>query len=85
MKLSQIPDKYKRVDDNGVLLVDFSYIPTDYKKPFAVSTAPILNGVLDLGYEISSGSDSLYDPTVDGSCKFTRVLIKKKKQTAVES
>ncbi|WP_252199119.1 modification methylase EcoRI [Campylobacter vulpis] len=49
--LNEIPDVYQQYDDSGTLLVDNSYIPNDYNKPFAVSTRQILNGVLECGYE----------------------------------
>lgn len=82
LKLDEIPDKYKCFDDNGVLVVNNSYIPIDYEDQFAVSCAPVLNGVLDNGFEISNNSS--YRPVIGGKIKFSRVLIKKKKQTAVE-
>jgi predicted GIY-YIG superfamily endonuclease len=44
MPLKDIPEEYKNFDDSKVLLVDKGYIPSDYKKPFAVSVRPILNG-----------------------------------------
>jgi len=57
-------------------LVDNCYIPSDYKKPFAVSTRPILNGLLEKGYEIIQ--DKEYYPYVNGKKKFARVLVQKK-------
>lgn len=48
--LKEIPDKYKQYDDSNILLVDNGYIPNDYKKPFAISVRPVLNGVLEKGY-----------------------------------
>jgi hypothetical protein len=75
MPLKDIPEKYKKYDDNKVLLVDNCYIPNDYKKKFAVSTRPILNGLLEKGYEIVH--DKQYDPPVNGKICFKRVLVKK--------
>ena len=75
MTLSEIPDRYKKVDDSGVLLTDNCYIPTDYDEPFAVSAAPVLNGILENGYKIVS--EKKYTPYVNGEEKFARVLIQK--------
>ena len=75
MPLKEIPEKYKKYDDNKVLLVDHCYIPSDYKKKFAVSTRPILNGLLEKGYKIVH--DKQYDPPVNGKICFKRVLVKK--------
>ena len=76
MSLKKIPDKYKRFDDSKVLLVDHCYIPSDYKKPFAISARSILNGVLDKGYEIVDDNAS-YIARIKGKEKFRRVLIQK--------
>lgn len=73
--LDEIPDNYKKIDDNGILIVDNCFIPTDYDKPFAVSTRPILNGVLEKGYKIIS--DKQFFPYFNGKQKFRRVLIQK--------
>ena len=43
ISLKDIPDKYKKYDDNTMLLVDNSYIPIDYKKAFGVSVRPLRN------------------------------------------
>ncbi|MCR2056539.1 GIY-YIG nuclease family protein [Campylobacter helveticus] len=75
--LDEIPDVYQRYDDSGTLLVDNSYIPNDYDRPFAVSTRQILNGVLECGYEIIYKRK--YVPYIDGKEKFARVLIQKSK------
>ena len=75
MTLSEIPDRYKKVDDSGVLLTDNCYIPIDYDEPFAVSAAPVLNGILENGYKIVS--EKKYTPYVNGKEKFARVLIQK--------
>ena len=53
VKLKEIPEKYKKIDDKGTLLVDNCYIPIDYKKEIAVSNRPIINGILEKGYEIT--------------------------------
>ncbi|WP_104682146.1 adenine-specific methyltransferase EcoRI family protein [Helicobacter felis] len=73
LPLEQIPQKYKRFDDAGVLLVDYSHIPTDYDLPFAVSATPILNGVLECGYKVAEHSK--YNPHIEGKEKFARILI----------
>jgi len=64
-----------RIDDEGVLLVDKCYIPINYKQPFAVSTRPILNGILEKGYKLIE--DKEYYPYIKGKKKFARVLIQK--------
>ena len=71
--LKEIPEKYKKYDDSKTLLVDNCYIPNDYKKPFAVSTRPILNGILEKGYEIVN--DKQYHPYINGKECFKRVLV----------
>ena len=71
----KIPDKYKKYDDSKTLLVDNNYIPSDYKKPFAVSTRPILNGLLEKGYKLIEGKE--YYPYIDNKKKFARVLVQK--------
>jgi hypothetical protein len=73
--LKEIPEKYKKYDDNKILLVDNSYIPSGYKKPFAVSLAPILNGILEKGYKLIE--DKEYVPYINGKRCFGRVLIQK--------
>jgi predicted GIY-YIG superfamily endonuclease len=75
VRLADIPAKHKRYDDSKTLLVDNCYIPSDYKKPFAVSARPILNGLLEKGYEIIK--DNQYFPYVNGKKCFARVLVKK--------
>jgi hypothetical protein len=74
MPLKDIPAKYKRYDDSKTLIVDNGYIPCDYKKPFAVSVRPILNGLLEKGYKIVKDQ---YFPYVNGKQGFRRVLVKK--------
>ncbi|MDR0328579.1 MAG: hypothetical protein LBI05_09825, partial [Planctomycetaceae bacterium] len=78
VKLKDIPDQWKYIDDNGTLCVDRCWIPSDYKKPFAVSAYPLLKGILELGYEIVL--DNQYFPYKNGKKKFGRCLIRKKKE-----
>jgi len=73
--LKEIPEKYKKYDDSKTLVVDNCYIPNDYKKPFGVSTRPILNGLLEKGYKIAH--EKQYDPVVGGKVCFKRVLVQK--------
>jgi hypothetical protein len=73
--LKEIPEKYKKYDDDGVLLVDNCYIPNDYKKHFAVSNHPLFNGLLEKGYEIVSTEQ--YIPFINGKAKFAKVLVQK--------
>jgi hypothetical protein len=78
--LKEIPEKIKdktikQYDDNKMLLLDNGYIPINYKKPFAVSLAPILNGLLEMGYEYVQ--DKEYVPYVNGKRKFGRILVQK--------
>jgi len=74
--LKDIPEKYKKYDDLKILLVDNCYIPKDYKKPFAVSARPILNGLLEKGYKIIENDES-YIAFVNGKQCFRRVLVQK--------
>ena len=73
--LKEIPEKYKKYDDSKILLVDHCYIPDDYKKVFAVSARPILNGLLEKGYMIVQ--DKRYTPYTNGKEGFARVLVQK--------
>ncbi|MDR0551539.1 MAG: GIY-YIG nuclease family protein [Spirochaetaceae bacterium] len=73
--LQEIPAKHKRYDDNKTLLVTNCYIPSDYKKPFAVSARPILNGLLEKGYKIIQ--DKRYTPYIKGKECFAKVLVQK--------
>jgi hypothetical protein len=73
--LKEIPEKYKKYDDSNILVVDNSYIPSDYKKKFAVSTRPILNGLLEKGYKIVG--DKEYRPYINGKEFYSRVLVHK--------
>ena len=77
VSLNEIPEDCKKFDDSGILLVDKCHIPTDYDQPFAVSSRPILNGVLELGYKIVQ--EKRYTPYIDGKEKFARVLVQKEK------
>jgi predicted GNAT superfamily acetyltransferase len=60
-----------------MLLVDNGYIPSDYKKPFAVSARSILNGLLEKGYKIVEKNEA-YIAFVNGKQCFRRVLVQKK-------
>lgn len=73
--LKKIPEDCKKYDDSNHLVVDDGYIPNDYKKPFAVSNRPILNGLLEKGYKIVQ--DTQYFPYENGKKKFARVLVQK--------
>jgi predicted GIY-YIG superfamily endonuclease len=73
--LKEIPEKYKKYDDAGILLVYNSYIPSDYEIPFAVSSYAISNGLLEKGYKIVQ--EKRYTPYVNGKEKFARVLVQK--------
>ena len=73
--LADIPEKHKKYDDSKTLIVDNCYIPSDYKKPFAVSARPILNGLLEKGYQIVGDQ---YFPYVNGKQGFRRVLVQKR-------
>jgi hypothetical protein len=73
--LKDIPERYKKYDDSKKLVVDNGYIPNDYKKPFAVSARPILNGLLEKGYKIIQ--ETQYFPYKDGKKCFGRVLVQK--------
>ncbi|GBU21769.1 hypothetical protein R80B4_01669 [Fibrobacteres bacterium R8-0-B4] len=75
MPLKEIPEKYKKYDDTKTLLVDNCYIPNDYRKPFAVSARPILNGLLEKGYKIVQ--DKRYTPYTNGKEGFAKVLVQK--------
>ena len=75
MPLKEIPDNHKKYDDSKTLLVDNGYIPNNIKKPFAVSARPILNGLLEKGYEIVQ--EKRYVPYMNGKEGFARVLVQK--------
>ena len=75
MPLKDIPEKYKKYDDSKILLVNNNYIPSDYKKPFAVSSRSILNGILEKGYKIFG--DKEYYPYINKKKCFGRILLQK--------
>ncbi|MCL1947404.1 MAG: GIY-YIG nuclease family protein [Chitinivibrionia bacterium] len=75
VSLKEIPEKYKEYDDSKTLIVNEGYIPSDYKKPFAVSVNPIVNGLLEKGYKIAQ--DKRYEPYINGKRCFARVLVQK--------
>ena len=74
--LKEIPTKYKKFDDSKTLLVNNCYIPSDYKKPFAVSARVILNGLLEKGYKIIEHNEA-YIAHIDGKECFRRILVQK--------
>jgi hypothetical protein len=73
--LKEIPEKYKKYDDSKMLIVDNNFIPSDYNKPFGVSTRPILNGLLEKGFKIID--DKEYYPYINGKKNYSRVLVQK--------
>jgi hypothetical protein len=87
MPLKEIPEKLEKntkrkkdkiirqYDDKGVLLVNECYIPSDYEKPFAVSTRSLLNGLLEKGYKLIEDKEDY--PYINGKKKFARVLVQK--------
>jgi len=83
MPLKKIPDdldkpiekRSKYFDDSKILVVKYGYIPSDYKKPFAISVNPILNGILEKGYKYVS--DKEYVPYANGKRQFGMALIQK--------
>jgi predicted membrane-bound dolichyl-phosphate-mannose-protein mannosyltransferase len=58
-----------------MLLIDNNYIPSDYKKPFAVSVRAILNGVLEKGYKYTQ--DKEYVPYINKKRCFGKALLQK--------
>ena len=78
LPLEQIPDKYIKVDDKGYLCFNNCYIPSNYDPPFAVSIGPIINGILENGYEVYG--NQTYLPRFKGKEGFRRLLIKKSKK-----
>ncbi|MGN1079977.1 MAG: adenine-specific methyltransferase EcoRI family protein [Alphaproteobacteria bacterium] len=75
--LKDIPERFLKYDDSKVLCVGNNFIPTDYNKPFAISTRPILNGILEKGYKIIR--DTEYYPYFGKKKAFARILIQKEK------
>ena len=55
--------------------MDNNYIPEDYEKKFAVSTRPILNGLLEKGYKLVEAKE--YYPYIKGKKKFARILVQR--------
>jgi hypothetical protein len=75
MPLKDIPEKYKKYDDKKTLIVEQGFIPSDYNKPFAVSSRPILNGLLEKEYSLVEAKE--YYPYIDGKKKFAKILVQK--------
>lgn len=75
--LEEIPENHKKIDDSGTLIVDNNFIPCDYNEMFGISTRPLLNGILDMGYNIIR--DTEYYPYINGKKKFARILIQRSK------
>ena len=75
MPIKDIPDKYKRWDDSGTLLIDKCFIPNNYKHPFAISPQAIFNGLLEKDYKIVQKKQ--YRPYINGKEVFARVLVQK--------
>ena len=73
--LEEIPERFKKYDDDNVLCVDNCFAPCDYDKPFAVSTRPLLNGMLEKGFKIVQ--EKRYTPHFDGKEAFARILIQR--------
>ncbi|GMO60157.1 MAG: hypothetical protein Ta2D_05700 [Rickettsiales bacterium] len=73
--LKDISERDKKFDDKGILNIDRCKIPNDYDKPFAVSARPILQRVLEYGFEIVQEKE--YIPYIDKKMQFSRVLIQK--------
>ena len=77
MPLKYIPREEIEIDDNGILNVNNGYVPSDYEKAFAVSSAPIIGGILEQGFEVYG--DETYLPKINGKTGWRRLLIKKTK------
>ena len=73
--LKDIPRKEIEIDDNGILNIDNGYIPNDYDKEFAISSAPIIGGILEQGFEVYG--NETYLPKINGKTGWRRLLIKK--------
>ena len=79
--LKQIPKNEIEIDDNGILNFNNGYIPSDYDKEFAISSAPIIGGILEFGFEvIKAPNKKTYTPYIKGEKKYDRLLIKKSTQ-----
>ena len=70
--------KIIEVDDKGCLLFNNCYIPNDYDLPFAISLGPIINGILENGFEVYG--NETYLPKINGKTGWRRLLIKKSKK-----
>jgi hypothetical protein len=75
MPLAEIADDCKQYDDSGTLIISRCNIPNDYDKPFAVSTRPILQRVLDFGYKIVQNTQ--YIAYIEHKKQGSKVLIQK--------
>ena len=75
MPLKDIPKQNIIIDDNGILNFNDSYVPSDYDLPFAVSLGPIVNGILEQGFEVYG--NETYLPKINGKIGWRRLLIKK--------
>ena len=78
MPLKDIPKKNRDLDDNGILIVNNGYVPSDYNGEIAVSISPIINGILENGFELVG--DGIYFRYENGTRKYDRLLIKKSKK-----
>ena len=75
MPLKDIPKQNIIIDDNGILNFNDSYVPSDYDLPFAVSLGPIVNGILEQGFEVYG--NETYLPKINGKIGWRRLLIRK--------
>ena len=75
MPLKDIPKENVIVDDNGILNFNDSYVPSDYDLPFAISLGPVVNGILEQGFEVYG--NETYLPKINGKIGWRRLLIKK--------
>ena len=75
MPLKDIPKENVIVDDNGILNFNDSYVPSDYDLPFAISLGPVVNGILEQGFEVYG--NETYLPKINGKTGWRRLLIKK--------
>ena len=75
LPLKDIPKKNIFIDDQGILNFNDSYIPSDYNKEFAISLGPIVNGILEQGFEVVG--NETYLPKINGKTGWRRLLIKK--------
>ena len=73
--LTNIPIR-SRPKAKNLKIIPLKDIPENYKKPFAVSTTPILSGLLDKGFKIVK--EKQYRPYINDKEAFARVLVQKK-------